>query len=98
MKKFFIYFLLVLNAFLMSYAYGLNSLRVKVVDHSLPALKPPAVTKPSAVKSTAGKAKPDTAAGAKGKHSSASHSQKTKGTADNKKTHTAPKAASKDAQ
>jgi hypothetical protein len=97
-KKFFIYFLLVVNAFLISYAYGLNSIRVQVVDHSLPPLKTPAVTKPSGAKSTTGKAKPDTAPGAKGKHSPTTHSKKTKTTAEDKKTHAAAKAASKDAQ
>jgi hypothetical protein len=39
LKKYFASFLLVVNAFLISYAYGLNSCRVKVVDHSLPPLE-----------------------------------------------------------
>jgi hypothetical protein len=59
----FLCFLLVVNAFLISYAYGLNSCRVKVIDPSLPpvevkkeepkpaeAKKP--LTKPAASKTT----------------------------------------------
>jgi len=59
----FLYFLLLLNAFFISYAYGLNSMKVKVVDHSLPPLKPAVVKTPA--KPTPAKTKPNTTGSAK---------------------------------
>lgn len=94
MKKTFIYFLLVLNAFFISYAYGLNTIKVQVVDHSLPPLKPPAAaaktTKPAkatSAKSAAGQSKTDTTPGAKGEHGkhSGAHAKKTKPNTEAKK-------------
>ena len=38
MKKAFFKLLIIINTFLVSYAYGLNSQRVQVIDHTLPAL------------------------------------------------------------